>query len=171
MSLMQEMQFARALGSKRYAEAIALLKTQIEQTELHDRGLPHLYHLMGTCHRGLGGPEHLAFAVKAAKRALELDPHFFNAHCLLAGIFYDTGDHVLATLYARNAVKYAKPPQKLPPVLKHLAYFMLLLLRGRKAAMRFKEAYAKDDHQLWLAWANDYIDWNLKRGDCQNFCV
>ena len=119
---------------------------------------------MGTCHRALGGAEHLGNALRAAEQALKIDAKFFDAHRLLADINFESGEHVLGTLHARNAIKYAKPPARVLVAAVPILYFMLLILRGRKEAARFRESAAKDHHILWLAWAKDYIEWNEQRG-------
>ena len=164
MSFTQDIQLTRAIGSKRYADAIELLQLEIRQAKSDQQGLSHLYHLIGWCHRSLGGTEHLELAINAAEQALKIDSKFFAAHCLLAEIYCELDEHVLGMLHVRNAVKCAKLPEQIPVALARLAYFVLLILRGRKAAARYRESAAKDKHGLWLAWAKDYIEWNEQRG-------
>ena len=168
MSFTQQMQLARALGSKRYADAIGLLKQEIEQikkTKPPYKGLKYLFCQMGTCHQAIGGAEHFGLAVKAAEQALKIDANLFYAHRLLADLYCGAGQHVLGALHARDAIKHAKPPERVPIAVVRIVSFILLILRRRDAVARLREETAKDHYTAWLTWAKDYIEWNDQRGN------
>lgn len=164
MSFTHQLQLGRAIGSKRYNDAIALLQKEIDQATPESKGLDYSFFMLACCHQAIGGAEHFGLAVKAAQQALKIDTKFFDAHRLLTDLYSNSGEHVLGTLHARNAIKYAKPPARVPVAAVPILYFMLLILRGREAAVRFRESAAKDHHTLWLAWAKDYLEWNEQRG-------
>ena len=160
---MSYFQFSRAFAGKRYADAIKFLELEIQQLQPDGKGLDYMFYLLGMCHRKLGGA-HLGLAIKAAEQALKIDAKFFYAHSLLAELYSDAGQHVLGALHARNAIKHAKPPERVPVAVLRIASFILLILRRRDAIARLRESAAKDHYTLWLAWAKEYIEWNEQRG-------
>ena len=165
MSFRHQLQLGHAMGSKRYSDAIALLQKEIDQATPKSKGLDYSFFMLARCHQAIGGAEHCGLAVKAAQQALKIDAKLFYAHSLLAELYSGAGQHVLGALHARNAIKHAKPPERVPTAVVRIASFILLILRRRDAVARLRESAAKDHYTLWLAWAKDYIEWNQQRGN------
>lgn len=80
--------------------------SQVKQDEVHPVDLNYA---IAKAHRGLGNPEH---ALDAARKCLEMDPEFSDAHYLLGQLYRQTGKPELARQSMQTFQRVKKSPTR-----------------------------------------------------------